>query len=203
MSPFNPDLITDDCGNHQHFLVLSNFSADPPESTRTLEAFWSFGAKSRYRRRSNSLSGGQRLVCALGSNAETSRKLFNWMPHRGRPGHKMHCKHSWNSLCETLEGQPSSSTLFRRNNTFVEVLPPLHLENEDTHGYTMIPVWWAIKHVRTGMTRQEAVEGHVNMSLLHLAEKNESKYIKMIAAVKRTCTVVSKREVVDVQGNMS
>ena len=45
--------------------------------------------------------------------------------------------------------------------------------------------------------------GHVNMSLLHLAQKNESKYIKMIAAVKRTCTVVSKGEVVDVQGNMS
>ena len=40
------------------------------------------------------------------------------------------------------------------------------------------------------------------MSLLHLAQKNESKYIKMISAVKHTCTVVSKGEVVDDQGNM-
>ena len=51
------------------------------------------------------------------------------------------------------------------------------------------------------MTRQEAAEGHANMSLLHLAQKNESKYIKIISAVKRTCTVVSNGEVVDDQGN--
>ena len=76
--------------------------------------------------------------------------------------------------------------------------PALHLENEDINGYTMIPVWWAIKHVRTGMTRQEAVEGHAVTWICPYCtwhkrmNQNNSKYIKMIAAVKRTCTVVSK-----------
>ena len=178
MFPFNPDLIIDDCGNHQHFLVLSNFSADPCDTTRTLEPFWSFGAKLRYRRRSNSLSGGQRLVCALGSNAGKSRKLFNWMPHRGRPRHKLHCKHSWNSLCETLEWQPSSSALFRRNNTFVEVLPR---PSSWKRGYkwiyydTSMMSYQARPHRNDKAGSSGRSRGHVNMSLLHLAQKNESK----------------------------
>ena len=95
-------IIADDCGNHHHFLVLSNFS-DRSKRTRTLEAFRSFGAKLHYRRQPKPLHRGQRLVRAHQCNTHMSRILFDWMPHRGRPWHIMRCKHSLNSfICKTL-----------------------------------------------------------------------------------------------------
>ena len=45
---------------------------------------------------------GQRFVCALGSNARMSRKLFKWMPHRDYPWTSCTANTSWTCLCKSL-----------------------------------------------------------------------------------------------------